>query len=130
MDDDTKKWIIAIVVIVGLIFGVKLLISAANHGLISNPIYDDSTLTIKVESTHILFDADYDLYIDGELVKEWRMSPNNYLQTTYNYRTLITEDSRYIEVKVISTGGGTGAQVDSVKVLVGTGADYNITLRA
>jgi ribosomal protein S9 len=83
-----------------------------------------------VESTHILFDADYDLYIDGELVKEWRMSPNNYLQTTYNYRTLITEDSRYIEVKVISTGGGTGAQVDSVKVLVGTGADYNITLRA
>ncbi len=130
MDDDTKKWIIAIVVIVGLIFGVNFLISAANHGLISNPIYDDSTLTIKVESTHILFDADYDLYVDGKLVKEWQMSPNHYLQTTYKYRTLITDDSRYIEVKVISTGGGIGSQVDSVRVLVGTGADYNITLRA
>ncbi len=130
MDEKTKKMIIVVIILIGLSFGLKLYITAAKDGMINTPFHDVSTLTINVESTHIIYNADYDLYVDGELVKEWRMGPKSYWEFTYEYRTLITDPNRYIEVKVVSTGGGFGTQADSVMLLVGTGADYSFTLRA
>ncbi|KQM09898.1 hypothetical protein AOA81_06605 [Methanomassiliicoccales archaeon RumEn M2] len=122
--------ILAIVVIL-LGIGIKVFAGAAERGaLLDTPLYDTSTIVVRVESTHILYAADYELFIDGDSIDKFRIGPGMYYEGTYKFGFLITEPDRNVVVRVVSTGGGLGMQTDSAIILIGTGANYNLTLMA
>ncbi len=121
--------LVIVVILIG--FGVKAIITLGQEGaFVDTPLYDNSILTIRVESTHIIYSADYELFIDGDNVESFRLAPGMYYEVIYKFSTLVTEPDRFIEIKVISTGGGIGTQSDSAMVLIGTGQNYNMTLAA
>ena len=126
-----KSLLTVVIVIILLSVGVRILIEVADRGaLLDTPLYDTSTLQVRVESTHIIYGANYEVFIDGDSIDEFRLEPGMYYEGTYKFGILRSEPDRYVEVKVISTGGGLGAQADSKSVFIGTGVDYAILLRA
>lgn len=131
MKRDTRNIIIVLILVFALGLGVRVAIKLDEEGaFVNTPLYDKSILTIRVESTHYLLSANYELFLGEDKIESWSMGPGQYYEVIYQYSTLITEPNEYLVIKVISAGGGFGTQSDAYTVLVGTGIDYSVTLRA
>jgi hypothetical protein len=122
---------LGILIALGAILGSAYWVFFADDGN-NNPFTRDprSTLIIICQSTHIVNSADFKLYINDEEVDSFKLGPGGLVIKTYHYRSSRSQGPHYIEIKLVSTGGGLGTQTDTVSVLVGKGQIHNITLRA
>jgi hypothetical protein len=126
MGNSTK--IAIIIVTVALLIGIAYFMTADNGR--HNPMNVTDEIVITVESTHILFSANYTLYIDGEVQDTWSMGAGGSKIYKYTHTQPKSYGNTAVVISVQSTGGGLGAQYDSKTVTVGNGQVHSITLRA
>ena len=86
-----------------------------------------ATLNIYVNSTHILFSVNYNLYVEGSLVDSGPISPGYYVYYTYTY-DWSSSDPTTVTVAADSTGGGWGSVSDSETLVVSDGGSYTVNL--
>jgi hypothetical protein len=85
-----------------------------------------ATLKVRVNSEHILFSVNYELYIDGELKDSDSLSPGYYMEYTF---TLYPGPScATYNVFASSTGGGFGGESDSANVRLCGGETKSVDL--
>ena len=112
--------IIAVVVLILLIAAVGgyFLILNGNH----------ATLTINVQSTHLLADTEVTVYVDGHDIGTWKVDNLGGISITYDYSWSIFDETKIIRIEAISTGGYLGAQSDSSIITVHSGGTNKVTL--
>jgi hypothetical protein len=113
--------------------GVTITYTLSDTNYLGEKVIDPDVTTVievTVNSTHILFSANFILYIDGIGIKSWSMGPRGSEKITYEYITKASDGNKAVLVKVVSTGGGFGTQEDSANVVVGNGVKTSITLSA
>ena len=87
------------------------------------------TYQVTVESTHILFGADYELYVDGKLAKSFHLDPGKSVTFTFT-KTYDKLSVPSVGLSVTSKGGGFGTQNDSATLILKSGSTAKATLRA
>jgi len=117
------------ILVIGVVCGAIFWVIAADGGR-HNPLNNTDEIVITVESTHILFSANFTLYIDGEAKDSWTMGPGTSKIFKYTITLPKSHGPTAMIISVISTGGGLGNQGDSKTITVGTGNIHNVTLRA
>jgi hypothetical protein len=85
-----------------------------------------ATLKINVNSEHILFSVDYELYIDGELQDSDSLSPGQYMEYTFTLHP--GPSCATYNVFASSTGGGLGGESDSENVRLCNGETKSVDL--
>lgn len=76
------------------------------------------TVIVEVNSNHVMFSADYTLYIDGQATNQFTLSPLQGYKFTKSITLPVGANSKEIKVEVRSTGGGLGGDYDSKTVTV------------
>ena len=107
---------------------VLILIIAAVGGYFFVLNGNHATLTINVQSTHILADTDVTVYVDGHDIGTWKVDNLGGISITYDYSWSIFDEAKIIVIKAVSTGGYLGAQSDSSIITVHSGGTYKVTL--
>lgn len=85
-----------------------------------------ATLKVSVNSTHILFSVNYELYIDGNLKKSGVLTPAQYV--TFTFTVYPGTSCHTYNVFASSTGGGFGGQSDSENVRLCGGETESVSL--
>ncbi|MCL2143615.1 MAG: hypothetical protein FWH44_05095 [Methanomassiliicoccaceae archaeon] len=133
----TKNQLIAIVAVfvVLIVAGAMIKVNQANN--VSNQFSDkikSTTYTynyeVTVESTHIIFGADFELYADGKLTKSFRLEPGQGIRFTLSKSYEGLQLMPYVKLDLVSRGGGFGTQSDSVTLYLKNGETVKTTLRA
>ncbi|MCK5290896.1 MAG: hypothetical protein KAR39_02640 [Thermoplasmata archaeon] len=109
--------IVAIVIVVIVIIAIVAL---------SFFVAGNATLKVTVNSTHILFEVDFEIYIDGDLKKTGTLSPIQ--SKTYTFTVYPGPDCHTYDVFASSTGGGFGGQSDSENVNLCGGETKSVVL--
>jgi len=78
----------------------------------------DAPITVVVTSNHVLYAADYEVFIDGKSVQKFRLEPLQYYTVNKTVKLADKNSARNVEVKVIATGGGLGTNTDTKVVYV------------
>ena len=86
----------------------------------------------EVDSTHFSYNVEIVVYVDGKQAFTYEGLPPGYYvwnTTYYVYNFPIWVDSKVIEVKAVSFGGGLGTQTDSQTIIVHNGGTYNLNFK-
>jgi hypothetical protein len=115
----------------GTIGIVILLLMVSGVGYFASENGHTAWIAWNVESTHITETVDVVVYIDGKEVSHYdNLKPKNYFWNThyYGYAFSFFTESKIIEIKAVSVGGGLGMQTDTEKIIVHNGEEYNVKL--
>jgi len=107
-----------------LIIAIALIFSALGY-LIE---YDRhiAYIGIEVESTHVAYYVDIVVYVDGKIAYTYEgLKPGGYVTDSYyyEYHLPIWDNTKVIEVKAVSFGGGFGNQTQTQTIIINSG-DY------
>ncbi|MCJ2564209.1 MAG: hypothetical protein LN417_09005 [Candidatus Thermoplasmatota archaeon] len=101
--------IIVVIIVIGAIFAVFFFMGLSSH----------ATLKVRVNSEHIYYTVQYELYIDGSLKDSDSLAAGYYVEYTFDLYP--GSDCHTYNVYASSTGGGLGAESDSENVYLCAG---------
>lgn len=110
------------------VLAVVVLLIALYLGAMYLPVCD-TTLNVKVSSSHILYSVHYQLLVNGVVREEGNLGPGaSYIWTLdYKFPWAFT-GQQSIVIKGTGTGGGLGDTSDSHSLTVVDGQTYSVTL--
>lgn len=101
--------IVVVVIVIGAIVAVFFFMGLSSH----------ATLKVRVNSSHILYTVQYELYIDGSLKDSDSLAAGYYAEYTFDMYP--GPDCHTYNVYASSTGGGLGGESDSENVYLCAG---------
>ena len=136
MEEKTKKELLVLVVIFILLAGSTAAIQRSRnqqqHKATPNLSLNEKEICkyeVTIESTHILFSTNYELFIDDELKESWSMSAGASKTFTYELEKKKIE-FKSVKIKVVSKGGGFGEESDERTLILTSSNTAKTTLRA
>jgi len=91
--------------------------------------WGEATLLVTVQSNHLLFSIDYELFIDDTLEKTGTLSAGSSITYSFDCDFLIgTSSTDQVVVSAFSSGGGFGDESDQKTVILQNGGTSTVTL--